>query len=202
MFTGIIEELGTIESAIRQQDVLRVAVKAPLTAAGLATGGSVAVNGCCLTAVAVASSGFSCELTEETLVRTAFESRLRPGRRVNLERPLRADGRFEGHLVQGHVDGLGRVSALQRDDRSAELVVETPPELARYVVEKGSVAVDGISLTIARLRPEAFTAAIIPYTLEHTNLCEVRIGDAVNLEVDIVGKYVERLLSVTGASGR
>jgi riboflavin synthase len=158
----------------------------------------VAVSGCCLTAVDVDAAGFACELTEETLRRTAFGERLRPGVLVNLERPMRADGRFDGHVVQGHVDGVGRVRELRRTGEAADLVVECPAGLERYLVEKGSVAVDGISLTVAELREGAFTVALIPYTLEVTNLRDARAGDLVNLEVDVIAKYVERLLAARG----
>jgi riboflavin synthase len=195
VFTGIVEEVGSVESAERSGEVLRVRVRAPGIARDLPVGGSVAVNGCCLTAVAVTGDAFDCELTAETLRRTAFEERLRPGRAVNLERPLRADGRFDGHIVQGHVDGVGRVRRLSPEGRAAELVVECPPLLERYLVEKGSVTVDGISLTVAGLLPGAFAVAIIPYTLENTSLRDVRAGDPVNLEADVIAKYVERLLA-------
>jgi riboflavin synthase len=161
---------------------------------GIAAGASIAVNGCCLTALTSERSVLACDLSPETLARTAFGERLRPGTLVNLERPLRADGRFDGHIVQGHVDGVGRISALRRQGDGAELEVEVPPALTRYLVEKGSVAVDGISLTVAALGPATFTAALIPYTLAHTNLAEARPGGRVNLEVDILAKYVERLL--------
>ncbi len=195
MFSGIVEETGVTESAARQGDVLRVRIAARRVLAGLGVGGSVAVSGCCLTAVEVDAEGFVCELTEETLRRTAFESRLRPGARVNLERSLRADGRFDGHIVQGHVDAVGRVRDLRRLGASAELQVEVPGALERYLVEKGSVAVDGVSLTVATLGERAFTVALIPYTLEETSLRDLVRGDPVNLEADVVAKYVERLLS-------
>jgi len=195
MFTGIVEDVGRVESAERRGAVLRVRISAPPLARELSVGGSVAVNGCCLTAVTVSEGGFDCELTEETLRRTAFAERLRPGRAVNLERPLRADGRFDGHIVQGHVDAVGRVLELARDGRAAELVVGCPESVARYLVEKGSVTVDGISLTVSRLEVGAFAVAIIPYTLEHTSLRDVRAGDPVNLEADVIAKYVERLLA-------
>jgi riboflavin synthase len=197
MFTGIIEEVGRVETAERRGAVVRLRIKAPETTRGLPVGGSVAVNGCCLTAVEVSRGGFDCELTEETLRRTAFEERLKPGRAVNLERPLKADGRFDGHIVQGHVDGVGRVRTLRVEGRAAELVVECPEALQRYLVEKGSVAVDGISLTVAGLLPGAFSVAIIPYTLEKTSLRDARAGDPVNLEADVIAKYVERLLAPT-----
>jgi len=131
----------------------------------------------------------------ETLARTGFRERLQPGAKVNLERPMRADGRFDGHIVQGHVDGVGRVSAIRRLTESAEIDVEVPSALERYLVEKGSVAVDGISLTIARLEPGYFTVALIPHTLDVTNLGTAQVGDRVNLEADVVAKHVERLLN-------
>jgi riboflavin synthase len=196
VFTGIVEETGRVEACTRQGDVLRVRIGAGATLAGLVVGGSIAVDGCCLTAVTVDGAGFDCELTAETLARTAFDERLRPGVAVNLERPMRADGRFDGHLVQGHVDGVGRVRALRRLGESAELAVEPPAALERYLVLKGSVAVDGVSLTVAGLEPGLFTVALIPYTLERTSLGVARPGDRVNLEADVIAKYVERLLRV------
>lgn len=198
MFTGIIEETGTVGAAARRGDVLVVRIAARHALEGLPVGGSIAVDGCCLTAVEVDRSGFVCELTEETLGRTAFEERLVPGVRVNLERPMRAEGRFDGHIVQGHVDGIGRIREMRRLGDSAEMLVEPPPELERYLVLKGSVAVDGISLTVASLVPGAFGVALIPYTLEHTNLGEARGGERVNLEADVIAKYVERLLAFHG----
>jgi riboflavin synthase len=194
VFTGIVEQTGRVETAERRGDVLVLRVAAQRSDLGLPKGGSIAVSGCCLTAVEVDGRSFVCELTEETLRRTAFEERLRPGRLVNLERPMKADGRFDGHIVQGHVDGVGRIRELRRSGESADLVVEPPPGLERYLVEKGSIAVDGISLTVGDLRPGAFTIALIPYTLEVTNLSEAAAGDRVNLEVDVIAKYVERLL--------
>ena len=197
MFTGIVEETGLVQGGRRHGDVLRVRIAAASTLEGLVVGGSIAVNGCCLTAVEVDGAGFACELTGETLARTAFEERLQPGSRVNLERPLRADGRLDGHIVQGHVDGVGRVRHLLREGASAELAVEPPASLERYLVAKGSVAVDGVSLTVARLAPGVFTVALIPYTLERTSLGDARAGDRVNLEADVIAKYVERLLGAS-----
>jgi riboflavin synthase len=199
VFTGIVEEMGRVEACDRHGDVLRVRIAAAGTLAGLAEGGSIAVDGCCLTAVAVDAAGFACELTAETLARTAFDERLAPGVAVNLERPLRADGRFDGHLVQGHVDGLGRVRHLRRLGASAELAVEPPAELEPYLVSKGSVAVEGVSLTVAGLEPGVFTVALIPYTLERTSLGVARPGDRVNLEADVIAKYVQRMLKTRGA---
>jgi riboflavin synthase len=194
MFSGIVEETGRVLDLLPREGGARLEIRAERVLDGLATGGSIAVNGCCLTAVSVRPGGFACDLTAETVARTAFQERLRAGSPVNLERPLRADGRFDGHIVQGHVDGVGRILSLRRQGDAAELEVELPVPLARYVVEKGSVAVDGISLTVAALGASAFTVAVIPYTLAHTNLAEARPGERVNLEVDILAKYVERLL--------
>jgi riboflavin synthase len=194
VFTGIVEGTGTVARAARGKDVLRLEVDVGGLFAGLPKGGSIAVNGCCLTAVAADARGFTAELTAETLMRTSFEDRLRPGVRVNLERPMRADGRFDGHIVQGHVDAVGRVRELRRTGPAAELVVEAPAAVERYLVPKGSITVDGISLTVAELREGVFTVAVIPYTLEMTNLRDARAGDLVNLEADVIAKYVERLL--------
>jgi riboflavin synthase len=194
VFTGIVEEAGRVVSVERRSELLVVNIEAAIVTEGLAEGGSMAVNGCCLTATAAHAGGFVCELTPETLRRTRFDERLRPGARVNLERPLRADGRFDGHIVQGHVDGVGRVRALRRLGESAELEVEPPAALERYLVAKGSVAVDGVSLTVAGLEEGVFSVALIPYTLDRTCLGDARPGDHVNLEADLIAKYVERLL--------
>jgi riboflavin synthase len=195
VFTGIVEETGAVVAADRRGELLAVRVAAAKVLDGLRAGSSIALNGCCVTAIEVDRHGFTCELTPETLLRTAFESRLRPGARVNLERPLRADGRFDGHIVQGHVDGVGRVASLRARGASALLTVTAPPPVPRYLALKGSVAVDGISLTVAELAGPAFSVALIPYTLEHTTLGEAREGDRVNLEADVIAKYVERLLA-------
>ncbi|MCU0241007.1 MAG: riboflavin synthase [Vicinamibacteria bacterium] len=196
MFTGIIEETGVVEQIQEKDDVVAVRFTAQRVLAERPLGGSIAVNGCCLTAIAVDATGFTCELTQETLRRTAFLERLRPGVRVNLERPMRADGRFDGHIVQGHVDGVGCLREARHLGASAEYVFEAPRDLMRYMVEKGSVAIDGISLTIARMpAPDRFEVALIPFTLDVTNLGGMPIGERVNLEVDVVAKYVERLMN-------
>jgi riboflavin synthase len=204
MFTGIVEEVGTVMEVAHDADVVAVRIEGGAAAAGLRAGGSIAVNGCCLTAVRVKRSEFTCHLTSETLSRTSFAAELHPGARVNLERPMPSDGRFDGHIVQGHVDGVGKVFRLTRGEQAAELVVEAPARLLRYLVEKGSVAVDGVSLTVAALHGGAFNVALIPYTLERTNLHAARPGTRVNLEVDVIAKYVERLLgsSLSGRSKR
>ncbi len=194
MFTGIVEETGAVRSRTEEGAVLRIEIAARRVLDGLQKGGSIAVSGCCLSATDVGADGFACELTEETLDRTGFRQRLQPGALVNLERPLRADGRFDGHIVQGHVDGAGRIARLVRDGEAATLEVEVPATLRRYLVEKGSVAVEGVSLTVAALRPDGFAVALIPLTLSATNLAGLRAGDLVNLEMDVLAKYVERLL--------
>jgi riboflavin synthase len=199
MFTGIVEDTGTVMEVGRDGDVIAVRIEGGSVIAGLPKGGSIAVNGCCLTAVEVKRSAFTCHLTAETLSRTSFGAALHPGALVNLERPMRADGRFDGHIVQGHVDGVGRVVRLTRGARAASLAIAAPARLARYLVEKGSVTVDGVSLTVAALRGATFTVALIPYTLERTSLHAARPGTRVNLEVDVIAKYVERLVAIPHA---
>lgn len=198
MFTGIVEGVGTVETAERRGDVMVVRVDVGGLFEGLPLGGSIAVNGCCLTAVDADSSGFTVEMTDETLKRTLFDERLKPGVRINLERPMKADGRFDGHVVQGHVDGIGRVQEMKSLGESSEIRIQVPEELERYLVEKGSVTVDGISLTAYDINDGAFSVALIPYTLEITNLRDAQPGDPVNLEADVIAKYVERLLAARG----
>jgi riboflavin synthase len=195
VFTGIVEEVGRIGKVERRGDVVAVEIEAVRVLEGLPIGGSIAVSGCCLTAVRIGGRGFACDLTAETLARTRFGSTLVAGLAVNLERPLRADGRFDGHIVQGHVDGIGRVVSLERSGEAALLKVAAPAGSERYLVEKGSVAVEGVSLTVAGLEGPVFTIALIPFTLEHTSLGGLAAGDPVNLELDVVAKYVERLVS-------
>lgn len=193
MFTGIVEELGTVAAAEPAGDGLALSISAgPAAAANL--GDSVAVDGVCLTVAAVGPGWFRADVVAETCRRTTLRDR-RPGDRVNLERPLALADRLGGHLVQGHVDGTAAVAG--REDRSGGtvLTIGLPVELDRYVVAKGSVAVDGVSLTVAGLNPGEFTVALIPTTLAATTLGARRPGDLVNLEVDVLAKYVERLLA-------
>jgi riboflavin synthase len=198
MFTGIVEGVGVVRTAEQRDDVLVVRVDVGGLFEGLPLGGSIAVNGCCLTAVHSDPEGFTVELTGETNKRTRFDERLVPGARINLERPMKADGRFDGHVVQGHVDGVGTVKEMKSLGESSEIRIEVPRELERYLVEKGSVTVDGISLTAYDIRGGAFSVALIPYTLEITNLRDAKPGDPVNLEADVIAKYVERLLAARG----
>jgi riboflavin synthase len=193
VFTGIIEHLGTLARLETGSAGGRLTVDAPSLASDLAVSGSVAVNGCCLTVVECGNQHFSADLSPETLSKTSFSS-LKAGARVNLERPLRAGEEFGGHFVLGHVDATGRVGHLTPDGDSWWLRIHIPPDLARYIVSKGSLTVDGISLTVARWHDPIAEIAVIPYTFEHTNLGDRAPGDPVNLEADILGKYVERYL--------
>jgi riboflavin synthase len=191
MFTGIVEELGTV----REMDGARLSVGCRTVTVDSEVGSSVAVNGVCLTVVERDDGHLAFDLSHETLARTSL-SRLREGSPVNLERPLRLSGRLGGHLVQGHVDGVGEIESVTEEDgdRGARLTVRTPSQIRRYVVVKGSVCVDGVSLTIAALDGPGFSVALIPHTLEVTSLGSARPGDAVNLEIDVIAKYVEALL--------
>jgi riboflavin synthase len=203
MFTGIIEHIGTIESLSLQGDGGRVTIHAPSVAPVLAVSNSIAVNGCCLTAVSRDNERFSAYLSGETIRRTSFGASadgLKTGSRVNLEQSLTAGKEFGGHFVLGHVDGIGRVTHLRSEGESWWYGVQVPEEFARYVVPKGSITIDGISLTIARWHHRIAEIAVIPYTYEHTNLRDRKQGDAVNLEGDVLGKYVERHLEARDAA--
>ena len=195
MFTGIIEGTGTVAALAAAADGsgARLEVEAPWLAGRLAVGESVAVNGCCVTVAQATAAGFAADLVAETLRRTALGG-LVAGAVVNLERPMALGGRLGGHLVQGHVDGVAKVLDRTPVGDGQEIRVEIPPELERYVVEKGSVAVDGVSLTVAGVAPGLVAVALVPHTLEVTTLGRRRPGDLVQLEVDVVAKYVERLV--------
>jgi riboflavin synthase len=195
MFTGIVEGTSTVAVLAVAADAggARLEVEAPWLAGQLALGESVAVNGCCVTVAEPTAAGFAADLVAETLRRTALGG-LEAGARVNLERPLPLGGRLGGHLVQGHVDGIARVLDRTPVGDGEEVRIELPPELQRYVVEKGSIAVDGVSLTVAGVGPGWFAVALVPHTLEVTTLGERHPGDPVQLEVDVVAKYIERLV--------
>jgi riboflavin synthase len=198
MFTGIIEHVGTIESLSAGRSGGRITIHAPSVAPSLAISNSVAVNGCCLTVASLDKERFSADLSGETLAKTSF-SILKPGARVNLERPLTAGKEFGGHFVLGHVDGIGRVTHLTPEGENWWFGVQVPEDFARYIVPKGSITIDGISLTVARWHKRIAEVAVIPYTCEQTNLRDRKPGDAVNLEGDILGKYVERYLEAREA---
>jgi riboflavin synthase len=205
MFTGIIEHLGTIEALDLKRDGGRVTIHAPSVAPSLVVSNSIAVNGCCLTIVDLHNSRFSADLSGETIRKTSFgtdEASLKQGARVNLEQPLTAGKEFGGHFVLGHVDTIGHVTHLTPEGENWWFSVQVPEEFARYVVLKGSITIDGISLTVARWQNNIAEVAVIPYTHEHTNIRDRKPGDAVNLEGDILGKYVERYLDAREDTAR
>jgi len=201
MFTGIIEEVGRVTRIRHAGGNRRVTVVAPRLAQEVKRGDSVAVSGVCLTAVAIASRSIHFDLAEETWNRTSL-SRMEQGAQVNLELPMRANARFGGHMVQGHVDGTGKFLALELvpDTDNYWLRIEIPHELERYVVFKGSLAIEGISLTVADIQGARVTAAIIPHTVRRTNLKSLRPGERVNLEVDMIAKYVEKMIKGESAN--
>lgn len=194
MFTGIIETLGTVASLTATS----MKIEFPLGAwnTDLITGESISVNGCCLTAVNIGGNFFDANLSEETLIRTSFRQ-LQPGRKVNLERAMRADGRFGGHIVQGHVDGVGKYVSVRDEGISKVLTFELPQHLSRYLVDKCSITIEGISLTVVRPHGHQFEVWIIPHTWENTNLSELKPGETVNIEIDLIARYVENLLMKT-----
>jgi len=204
MFTGIVEETGTVELIRSTQKSIELTVRMALCGRGLTVGESLAVNGCCLTAVKVSRRGRNksaqFDLLKETWRRTNLQF-ANKGSRVNLERPLRSDGSLGGHFVTGHIDGLGTITRWERLEKDHVLDVAAPAELMRYIVPKGSVAVDGISLTVAEVQKEGFRIWIIPHTYEITALRERKIGDAVNLEADLIGKYVEKFVTARQGEG-
>ena len=195
MFTGIVEEVGRITRIEQRGENRRITISAECTPKELGTGASVAVSGVCLTALDIKPDSFCADLAPETWVRTSF-SRIREGALINLELPMKADGRFGGHIVQGHVDGVGKLISLERieDSENWWLHIEIPEEVERYTVFKGSISIEGISLTVARLDNSRCTIAIIPHTVERTNLHSLKPGDPVNLEADLIAKYVEKMM--------
>ncbi len=194
MFTGIIEEVGEVVEIDDTGDFRTIRVRGQSVFDDLRLGWSIAVNGVCLTVRSVATNTFTAEMSRETLDRTSL-GRLGKGALVNLERPMRGDSRFGGHIVQGHVDGVGRIRGFDREGDAWNLEVEYPEAASRYLVEKGSIAVDGISLTVASVAGSSlFSVAIIPHTFENTNLRAAKPNDPVNLEFDVLAKYVENLI--------
>ncbi|PYU53670.1 MAG: riboflavin synthase [Acidobacteria bacterium] len=197
MFTGIIQHTGMIETLVLNGDGGRVTIHAPSVAPSLAVSNSIAVNGCCLTIVDLHNGRLSADLSGETIRKTSFGAKngeLKKGARVNLEQPLTAGKEFGGHFVLGHVDTIGRVTRLTPEGENWWFGVEVPEEFARYLVPKGSITIDGISLTLASWHDNVAEVAVIPYTYQHTNIRDRKPGDAVNLEGDVLGKYVERYL--------
>lgn len=195
MFTGIVEEVGRVTKIEQRGENRRVTITAENAPKELGTGHSVAVSGVCLTALEIRPGSFCADLAPETWVRTSF-SRIHEGALVNLELPMKADGRFGGHIVQGHVDGVGKLLAFDRieDSENWWLHIELPSDVEKYTVYKGSICVEGISLTVAKIEKDHCTIAIIPHTVEMTNLHSLKVGDPVNLEADLIAKYVEKMM--------
>ena len=205
MFTGIVEEAGTVERIQPVANSIRLTVRVCGLARGLKLGASVAVNGCCLTVVKISARGKSRLLDFDVLQESWRLTNLqftKAGSLVNLERPLRADGELGGHFVTGHVDGLGKIIRWERSGKDHVLDIAAPPDVMRYIVFKGSVAVDGMSLTVAAVQKKSFRLWIIPHTFEVTALCERKVGDAVNLEADLLGKYAEKFLAARRKKNR
>ena len=193
MFTGIIEEIGTVRRIERGAKGARLTIGAKTVLEGTKTGDSIATNGVCLTVTSMTADSFSADVMAESLRRSGLGA-LQSGAPVNLERAMPADGRFGGHIVSGHIDGTGTVASLRREDNAVWVTVHAAPSLLRYIVEKGSIAIDGVSLTVAAVDTTGFSVSIIPHTGAQTILLGKRPGDTVNLECDVIGKYVEKLL--------
>jgi riboflavin synthase len=189
MFTGIVEELGVVKNIVNIGQGRKFEIAAPKILNGVSNGDSMCINGVCLTVVRVSVNSFDVEAVPETLIRSTL-AQIKVGDRANLERALRADGRLGGHFVQGHVDGIGVIQDIQKRNPGSWFTVKIGDDISQFVVEKGSIAVDGISLTVAEKRADLISIAVIPFTLSSTNLSEKAIGDRVNIEVDIIGKYV------------
>lgn len=194
MFTGIVEEMGTIKSIRKGSHSAVLEIQAKVVLEDIHLGDSIAVNGVCLTATSFSPTSFTADVMHETLNRSSLAN-LRPGSRVNLERAMAANGRFGGHIVAGHVDGVGTVLQTRKDDNAIWYTIGAGPEVLRYVVEKGSITIDGISLTVAKVTDSSFSISAIPHTVAVTVLQDRKPGDTVNLETDIIGKYVEKLLT-------
>jgi riboflavin synthase len=201
MFTGIIEVVGDIEARALDADVLKLRVRAGRASEGVALGDSIAVNGTCLTVTRIDGESLEFDAVRETLDCTALGD-LVVGSKVNLERAMQASGRLDGHIVQGHVDGVGSIRSLERDGDDVRLFIDCAPKLAELLVDKGSVTIDGVSLTVVSAAPESFDVVLIPHTLSETTLSDCRPGQRVNLEADILGKYVKTYLDRTLASHR
>ena len=193
MFTGIVEEIGTIERVVHGANSAVLRIKARTVLEGTKIGDSIAVNGVCLTVTDMTSMQFSADVMHETLNRSSLAA-LSAGSRVNLERAMQLNGRFGGHIVSGHIDGTGRIDKIERDDNAVWYTISASSEILRYIVEKGSITIDGISLTVAKVDEKSFAISAIPHTVQVTVLADRRKGDLVNLETDIIGKYVEKLM--------
>lgn len=195
MFTGIIEEVGTVISVNHTSQDAKISISAKKIFSDLKLGDSIAVNGVCLTASDISGNTFTADVMNETFSRSSL-SELTSGSYVNLERAMAANGRFGGHIVAGHVDGTGLITDIKKDDNAIWYTIKAGSEILRYIIEKGSVAIDGISLTVAKITSDSFSVSIIPHTAKETILSEKSVGDKVNLENDMIGKYVEKLLGI------
>ena len=193
MFTGIVEEIGTIRKIDKGVSSCSITVQAGKVLQGSQVGDSIAVNGVCLTATSISGNIFTADVMPETLRRSGL-GQLTGGSRVNLERAMAAGGRFGGHIVSGHVDGLGKIVGREKDENAIWIMISAPAELLRYIVDKGSITIDGISLTVVAVTDTGFTVSIIPHTQDETTLVKKKIGDVVNLENDVIAKYVEKLM--------
>ena len=194
MFTGIVEELGTVEAVEEQEDALRLSIRAGTVLEGTGLGDSISVNGCCLTVAATADGVWTADVMQETLDKTSLRG-VQPGDRVNLERAVTADKRLGGHIVQGHVDGVGEIRRREPSEHWEVVEISLPDGLGRYLVDKGSITVDGVSLTVVEAGDDSFSVSLIPETLARTTLGFRQAGDRVNLEADVLAKHVEKLLA-------
>ncbi len=194
MFTGIIEETGELSEIKKETLSAKIKIRCQKVLAGTKIGDSIAVNGICLTVTSLAKDGFTADVMAETMRRSSLLGLKIPGK-VNLERAMAADGRFGGHIVSGHIDGTGTITGIQQEENAVWYTIAAGPSLLRYIVEKGSVALDGISLTVAKVTEQGFQVSVIPHTRKETALSEKRVGSLINIECDIIGKYIEKLLS-------
>ena len=199
MFTGIVEETGIVDGLELNSNSALIKIRAEKVLEGTKNGDSIAVNGVCLTVTDIKGSTFTADVMAETMRRTNLGS-LKKGQKVNLERAMAADGRFGGHIVSGHIDGTGVISKIRDEQNARWIYIKAPADILRLIVQKGSIAIDGISLTVAYLDDESFAVSLIPHTQKETTLATKKTGDTVNLENDIIAKYAERLLGVTGAT--
>ncbi len=195
MFTGLIEEIGTVESIKKGPKSATITIKAEKVLEGTKLGDSIATNGVCLTVTSFSSNGFDVDVMAETMRKSNLNN-LSPGNKVNLERALKLGDRLGGHIVSGHIDGVGAIKNFQQEDNAIWVSIAAPLDILKYIINKGSITVDGISLTVAYLDNECFKVSIIPHTGDETTLLEKNIGDKVNLEVDMIGKYIEKFLSL------
>ena len=193
MFTGIIEEVGTLLATRKASKSESLTIEAPYVLQDAKVGDSIAVNGICLTATSISGNTFTADVMAETMRRTSLGT-LHTGSKVNLERAMAAGGRFGGHIVSGHIDGTGTIANMEREENAVWVTIETTPQIMKYIIEKGSIAIDGISLTVAKVTAQDFSVSIIPHTAAQTTLSQRKVGDIVNLENDVIGKYVEKLL--------